>query len=160
MKIMNVVTEIHFILAVTTLLYCLRCSAYQFKCVTVSRFSNIDLKKLLDSSGTLIFFKKIPNFALSLNILKFLRFWAAYFSYIILKCRRCSSGVISRGAQEGRAPCYNTCLFWGLSPPKTLALTWLSEFIDLASKVLWSIVHCYMVIEAFLIVDYTISVLN
>ena len=46
----------------------------------------------------------------------------------------------------------------GLSPPKTLALAGFSEFIGLTSKVLLSIVHCYMAIEAFLIVDYTISV--
>ena len=55
----------------------------------------------------------------------------------------------------------NFLLILGDSAPLKL-LHWLSfsESIDLASKVLCSIVHCCMVIEAFLIVDYTISVLN
>ena len=49
----------------------------------------------------------------------------------------------------------------GLSPPLKL-LHWLgfSEFIGFASKVLLSTAHCYMVIDAILIVDFTISVLN
>ena len=47
-----------------------------------------------------------------------------------------------------------------LSPLTLLNWLGLSEFIGLASKVLSSIVHCYMVIDTSLIVDYTISVLN
>ena len=70
------------------------------------------------------------------------------------------AGVISRGAQ-GVGPLVELSAHIGGSAPLKL-LHWLgfSEFIDLASKVICSIVHCYMVIEAFLIVDYIISVLN
>ena len=61
----------------------------------------------------------------------------------------------------GGAPLLKFLLFLGGSAPLKL-LHWLgfSEFIGLASKVLSTFVHCYMVIEAYLIVDYTISVLN
>ena len=52
-------------------------------------------------------------------------------------------------------------LIFGVSAPPEF-LHWLnfSEFIGFASKVLSLIVHCYMVIDTSLIVDYIISVLN
>ena len=72
------------------------------------------------------------------------------------------AGVISRGAQGGGAPLVKISAHVGGAQPPLKLLHWLgfSEFISHASKVLSSTVHCYMVIEAFLIVDYTISVLN
>ena len=72
-----------------------------------------------------------------------------------------NSGVISRGAQ-GPEPSLLKCLFilGGSAPLEFLHWLSFSEFIGLASKVLWLIVHCYTIIDASLIVDYTISVLN
>ena len=69
--------------------------------------------------------------------------------------------MISRGAQGAEPPLLKVLLILGAQFPRKL-LHWLgfSEFFGLASKVLCSIVHCYMVIEALLIVNYTISVLN
>ena len=69
------------------------------------------------------------------------------------------------GGLRGAEPPLLRCLLMlggggGSAPLKLLHWLGFSEFIGLASKVLWSAVLCYMVIEAFLIVDYTISVLN
>ena len=65
------------------------------------------------------------------------------------------------GGLRGRSPLVKiSAHFGGSAPLKLLHCLGFSEFIGLASKVLWSTVRCYMVIEAFLIVDYTISVLN
>ena len=74
---------------------------------------------------------------------------------------RVGSGVISRGAQGGGAPLAKISAHFGggWAPPESLHWLSFSEFIGLASKVLWSIGHCYMVIDAPLLVGYTISVL-
>ena len=66
-----------------------------------------------------------------------------------------------QGGSGGQSPLVNiSAHFGGLSPLEFLHWLSFSEYIGLASKVLWSIVHSYMVIEAFLIIDYTVSVLN
>ena len=71
-----------------------------------------------------------------------------------------TTGVSSRGLR-GEPPLLKFLLiFGGLAPLKLLHWLGFSESIGLVSKVLCSIVHCYMVIEAFLLADYTISVLN
>ena len=54
--------------------------------------------------------------------------------------------------------------FGGLSPPKNscigLAFQSLLTFLPKYFLLLRAIMHCYVVIETFLIIDYTISVLN
>ena len=70
-------------------------------------------------------------------------------------------GVISRGAQGGGAPLLKLLLMLGgLSPPKTLALAWLF-------RVYWpcfqsAMINCALLYgyQAFLIVNYTISLFN
>ena len=61
------------------------------------------------------------------------------------------------GELRGQSPLLKISAHFGGSAPLKF-LHWLrfSELIGLASNVLWPIVHCYRVIEAFLIVDYTI----
>ena len=72
--------------------------------------------------------------------------------------------MISRGLR-GRNPLVKIVdHFGGLSPPKNscigLALQSLLTLLPKYFLLLCSIMHCYVVIETFLIVDYTISVLN
>ena len=73
--------------------------------------------------------------------------------------------VISRGAQGGRVLLAKFFIILEeLSPPKNscigLAFQSLLTLLPKCFLLLYSITYCYVAIETFLIVDYTISVLN
>ena len=74
-------------------------------------------------------------------------------------------GVTSRGDSERLRPFAKIFdHLGGLSPPRKscigLAFQSLLTLLPKYFLLLCSIMHCYLVIETFLIVDYTISVLN
>ena len=74
------------------------------------------------------------------------------------------AGVISRGLTGVDPPCQNYHSLWGLGPlPNSCIDFAFQSVLTLLPKhylLLRSILHCYVAMDTFLIVDYTILVLD